>query len=118
MPGNLGGQPELVITRAAASVAAHKLSNMQKSSTSRTSLLNRTQIIRVRFPADASPGDETDFIFGSLAAVFDMFSEAELGVSLRALYALGLAVDGATHTTPLGVQIKKMTAYRKRQKNS
>lgn len=47
-----------------------------------------------------------------------MFSEAELGVSLRALYALGLTVDGATHTTPLGVQIKKLTAYRKRQKNS
>ena len=90
---------------------------MQKSSTSRTSLLNRSQVVRVRFPA-SQHGDETDFIFGSLAAVFDMFSEAELGVSLRALYALGLTVDGATHTTPLGVQIKKLTAYRKRQKNS
>lgn len=75
-------------------------------------------MVRVRFPACSAPGDETDFIFGSLAAVFDMFSEAELGVSLRALYALGLVVDGAPHTTPLGVQIKKLTAYRKRQKNS
>lgn len=91
---------------------------MQKSSTSRTSLLNCSQVVRVRFPSDTSASDETDFIFGSLAAVFDMFSEAELGVSLRALYALGLVVDGASHVTPLGVQIKKMTAYRKRQKNS
>lgn len=95
-----------------------KTRNMKKSSTSRTSLLNRSQVVRVRFPASSAPGDETDFIFGSLAAVFDMFSEAELGVSLRALYALGLVVDGATHTTPLGIQIKKLTAYRKRQKNS
>lgn len=95
-----------------------KTRNMQKSSTSRTSLLNRSQVVRVRFPASSVPGGETDFIFGSLAAVFDMFSEAELGVSLRALYALGLVVDGATHTTPLGIKIKKMTAYRKRQKNS
>lgn len=94
-----------------------KTRNMQKSSTSRTSLLNRSQVVRVRFPAGSVPGGETDFIFGSLAAVFDMFSEAELGVSLRALYALGLAVDGATHTTPLGIQIKKLSAYRKRQKN-
>lgn len=91
---------------------------MQKSSTSRTSLLNRSQVVRVRFPEGSVPGGETDFIFGSLAAVFDMFSEAELGVSLRALYALGLVVDGATHTTPLGIEIKKLTAYRKRQKNS
>lgn len=91
---------------------------MQKSSTSRTSFLNRSQVVRVRFPEGSVPGGETDFIFGSLAAVFDMFSEAELGVSLRALYALGLVVDGASHVTPLGVQIKKMTAYRKRQKNS
>lgn len=102
----------------ASAIALPKTRNMQKSSTSRTSLLNRSQVVRVRFPASSVSGGETDFIFGSLAAVFDMFSEAELGVSLRALYALGLTVDGATHTTPLGVQIKKLTAYRKRQKNS
>lgn len=91
---------------------------MQPNPNSRTAGLNCSQIVRVRFPSDACTGSETDFIFGSLAAVYDMFSEAELGVSLRALYALGLSTDGATHTTPLGVQIKKMTAYRKRQKNS
>lgn len=42
----------------------------------------------------------------------------EWSQSLRALYTLGLVVDGANHVTPLGVQIKKMTVYRKRQKNS
>ncbi len=89
-----------------------------QTSNHRTSLLNCSQVVRVRFPADRSASDETDFIFGSLAAVFDMFSEAELGVSLRALYSLGLVVDGASHTTPLGVKIKKMTAYRKKQANS
>lgn len=91
---------------------------MQTFNSSRTSRLNCSQVVRVRFPAGSAPGDETDFIFGSLAAVFDMFSEAEIGVSLQALYALKLVVDGTPHTTPLGVQIKKMTAYRKRQKNS
>ena len=91
---------------------------MHEPSTSRTALLNRSQVVRVRFPADSCPSEETDVIFGSLAAVFDMFSESELGVSLRALYALGLETDSATHTTPRGVQIKKLTLYRKRQKNS
>lgn len=90
---------------------------MKNNSRSRTSLLSRSQVVRVRFPAGSASG-ETDFMFGSLAAVFDMFSEAELGVSLQALYTLKLSADGATHVTPLGVQIKKLTVYRKRQKNS
>ena len=37
---------------------------------------------------------------------------------LRALYVLTLVVDGATHTTLLRVKIKKLTAYRERQKQS
>ena len=89
----------------------------QTLSSSRTARLNLSQIVRVRFPA-SSLEEETDFLFGSLAAVFDMFSEAELGVSLRALYVLGLAADGAGYTSPLGVQFKKLTVYRKKQKNS
>ena len=91
---------------------------MQKSSTSRTSLLNRSQVVRVRFPASSAPGGETDFIFGSLAAVFDMFSEAELGVSLRALYCMKLVADGLPFTSPLGVEFKKLTMRRKKQTNS
>lgn len=38
------------------------------------------------------------------------------GVSLRALYVLGLAADGAGYTSPLGVQFKKLTVYRKNRK--
>lgn len=89
--------------------------NMQKTSTSRTSLLNRSQVVRVRFPASSVSGGETDFIFGSLAAVFDMFSEDEVGVKLQTLYSVGMVADGLPFTSPTGVEFKKLTLYRKRQ---
>ena len=84
----------------------------------RTSDLTRSQFVRVRFPAGSVLDAESDFYFGSLSAVFDMFSEAELGVNLRTLYSLCLQCNGLAFTSPLGIEIKKLTMYRKRQKNS
>lgn len=84
----------------------------------RTSALNRAQFVRVRFPASSVLEAETDFYFGSLSAIFDMFTEAELGVNLRTLYSMGLVAGGFAFTSPLGVEFKKLTMYRKRQKNS
>lgn len=81
-----------------------------------SSALTISQIVRVRFPAGLSvAGGEQDFYFGSLAAVFDMFSEVGVGVSLRTLYCIGLVADGLAFTSPLGVEFKKLTLYRKKQ---
>ena len=90
---------------------------MKNLTATRSSALTISQIVRVRFPVGSSvAGGEQDFYFGSLAAVFDMFSEAEVGVSLRALYCIGLVADGLAFTSPLGVEFKKLTMYRKAQK--
>lgn len=85
----------------------------------RSTALTISQIVRVRFPAGSLiTGGEHDFYFGSLAAVFDMFSEVDLGVSLRTLYSHGLVADGLPFISPLGIEFKKLTMYRKAQKNS
>ncbi len=90
---------------------------MKNLTASCSSALTTSQIVRVRFPVGLSvAGGEQDFYFGSLAAVFDMFSEQELGVSLRTLYSMSLVADGLAFTSPLGVEIKKLTMYRKTQK--
>lgn len=90
---------------------------MKNLTAPRSSALTISQIVRVRFPVGSSvAGGEQDFYFGSLAAVFDMFSESEVGVSLRALYCIGLVADGLAFTSPLGVEFKKLTMYRKAQK--
>lgn len=90
---------------------------MKNLTASRSSALTISQFVRVRFPAgSAVVGGEQDFYFGSLAAVFDMFSEQELGVSLRTLYSVGLVADGLAFTSPLGVEFKKLTMFRKAQK--
>lgn len=82
-----------------------------------SSALTISQIVRVRFPDGSSViGGEHDFYFGSLAAVFDMFSEQEIGVALRTLYTIGLVADGVPFISPLGVELKKLTLYRKAQK--
>lgn len=83
----------------------------------KTAALSRSQFVRVRFPASGSK-PETDFYFGSLSAAFDVFSEEDLGVSLRILYTAGLVGDGPAFVTPLSVEIKKLTMLRKKQKKS
>lgn len=83
----------------------------------RTSDLTRSQFVRVRFPSGSVLDSETDFYFGSLSAVFDMFSEKELGVNLRTLYKENMVAGGFGYTSPLGVEFKKLTMYRKRHKN-
>lgn len=88
------------------------------SSRSSWSALNRTQIVRVRFPEASRLDCDRDFYFGSLSAAFDLFTEEELGVSLRTLYALKLVADGSSYVTPSGVEVKKVAMFRKAQKNS
>lgn len=83
----------------------------------KTADLSRSQFVRIRFPASRSK-PETDFYFGSLSAAFDVFSEEDLGVSLRVLYSAGLVGDGPPFVTSLGVEIKKLTMLRKKQKKS
>lgn len=78
----------------------------------------RFEAYRVSRSAQGILEAESDFYFGSLSAVFDMFSEAEFGVNLRTLYSVGLVADGLPFTSPLGIEFKKLTMYWKRQKNS
>ncbi len=67
----------------------------------------------VRFPyADGSPM----FIFGSLAAIFEVFTEKEIGASLAALYSLRLS-EGSLFRTPAGVDIKKVPVFRKKHRS-
>lgn len=91
---------------------------MKELTASKSSALTISQIVRVRFPDGSSViGGEHDFYFGSLAAVFDMFSEQEIGVALRTLYAIGLVADGVPYLSSTGVEIRKVSFYRKRQKS-
>lgn len=76
--------------------------------------LSSERFVRVRFPVGSFHGAE-EFYFGSLAAVFDMFSEEEVGVKLQTLYSVGMVADGLPFITPTGVEFKKLTLYRKRQ---
>lgn len=76
--------------------------------------LTRSQIVHLHF-TPAWRGGEGDMFFGSLAAIFEMFSPDELGVDLRTLYAVGLVADGIPFRSTAGAVIRKVSFYRKRQ---
>lgn len=76
--------------------------------------LSTASLIKVQFfhPKD---GGGTEFYFGSLAAIYEMFSASEVGCRLEALWAADI---DETHpkATRLCV-ISKHVLYRKSQKN-
>jgi len=72
-------------------------------------------IIRVQFLQPVSEhGGQTDFYFGSLAAIYEVFTPEQVGCKLETLWA---AKIDALHpkTTPRCV-VSKQVLYRKKQK--
>lgn len=72
-------------------------------------------IIRVQFLQPvAEHGGQTDFYFGSLAAIYEVFTPEQVGCKLETLWA---AKIDALHpkTTPRCV-VSKQVLYRKKQK--
>ncbi len=76
--------------------------------------LSAASLIKVQF-FHPKEGGATEFYFGSLAAIYEMFDAAEIGCRLEALWAAGID-DTHPKATRLCV-ISKHTMYRKLQKN-
>lgn len=76
--------------------------------------LSVASVIRVQF-FHSKDGGATEFYFGSLAAIYEMFDASEIGCRLEALWAAGID-DTHPKATRLCV-ISKHTMYRKLQKN-
>ena len=76
--------------------------------------LSSASLIKVQL-FTPTEGGRTEFYFGSLAAIYEMFDASEIGCRLEALWAAGI---DETHpkATRLCV-ISKHTMYRKLQKN-
>jgi hypothetical protein len=77
--------------------------------------ITKESIVRVQFlnPV-AEYGGQTDFYFGSLAAIYEMFTKEQIGCQLETLWS---AKIDALHpkTTPKCV-VSKQVLYRKKQK--
>ncbi len=72
-------------------------------------------IIKVQFlQPRADMGGRSDFYFGSLAAIFEVFSEDDVGCKLNTLWAAKIDVK-RPKTTPKCV-ISKAVLYRKKQR--
>lgn len=76
--------------------------------------LSAASLIKVQF-FHPKEGGCTEFYFGSLAAIYEMFDASEIGCRLEALWAAGID-DTHPKATRLCV-ISKHTMYRKLQKN-
>lgn len=76
--------------------------------------LSAASLIKVQF-FHSKDGGATEFYFGSLAAIYEMFDASEIGCRLEALWAAGID-DTHPKATRLCV-ISKHTMYRKLQKN-
>lgn len=72
-------------------------------------LMKKEYIIRIRFfrPIDG----ETDFYFGSLAAIYDLFPEEQIGCNLRTLYRSKITETKSKVTKTC--TISKFIVYRK-----
>lgn len=71
-------------------------------------------IIRVQFLTPrADYGGRTDFYFGSLAAIFEVFSEQDIGCKVNTLWAAKIDVN-SPKVTPQCV-VSKQVLYRKKQ---
>jgi hypothetical protein len=77
--------------------------------------ITKESIIRVQFLSPvAEYGGQTDFYFGSLAAIFELFTKEQIGCQLETLWS---AKIDTLHpkTTPKCV-VSKQVLYRKKQK--
>ena len=77
--------------------------------------LSATSLIKVLF-FHPKEGGLTEFYFGSLAAIYEMFDADEIGCRLEALWAAG--IDEAHPKATRLCVISKHVLYRKSQKRS
>ena len=72
-------------------------------------------IVRVQFlnPV-AEYGGQTDFYFGSLAAIYELFSPAQVGCKLETLWSA--KIDALNPKTTPKCVVSKQVLYRKKQK--
>ena len=75
--------------------------------------LSAASLIKVQF-FTPKEGGRTEFYFGSLAAIYEMFDAAEIGCRLEALWAAG--IDEANPKATRLCVISKHSLYRKSQK--
>jgi hypothetical protein len=77
-------------------------------------LTTRT-VIRVRFMHPViEKGGRTDFFFGSMAAIYDVFTPEEIGCRLGTLYAANITPD--RFKTTANCVISKHRMYTKKHK--
>ena len=74
---------------------------------------SREQIVKVKFHRPR-PDGETEYYFGSISAIFDVFTEKDIGCALKSLWAANIDVNRpkiARYCT-----ISRHFVYRKRHK--
>ena len=76
--------------------------------------LSATSLIKVQF-FHPKEGGATEFYFGSLAAIYEMFDAAEIGCRLEALWAANIDEEHPKATR--FCVISRRVLYRKSQKN-
>lgn len=76
--------------------------------------LSAASLIKVQF-FTPKEGGGTEFYFGSLAAIYEMFGVSEIGCRLEALWAAN--IDEAHPKATRSCVISKHVLYRKSQKN-
>lgn len=74
---------------------------------------NREQIVKVKFHRPR-PDGETEFYFGSVSAIFDRFTEKEIGCGLKTLWSAHIEVGKPKITR--NCTIFRYFVYRKKQK--
>lgn len=74
---------------------------------------NREQIVKVKFHRPL-PDGETEFYFGSVSAIFDRFTEKEIGCGLRTLWSATIEVGRPKITRYC--TISRHFVYRKKQR--
>ena len=77
--------------------------------------ITKESIIRVQFlnPV-AEYGGQTDFYFGSLAAIFELFTKEQVGCQLETLWSA--KIDPLHPKTTPKCVVSKQVLYRKKQK--
>ena len=77
--------------------------------------ITKESIIRVQFLSPvAEYGGQTDFYFGSLAAIFELFTKDQIGCQLETLWSA--KIDPLHPKTTPKCVVSKQVLYRKKQK--
>ena len=78
--------------------------------------ITKETIIRVQFLNPVPEyGGQTDFYFGSLAAIYELFTPAQVGCKLETLWSA--KIDTLSPKTTTKCVVSKQVLYRKKQKN-